>query len=45
MCEEEIQPAGSIKPTPPAGTYLLEQTSRCPIFNSFGARAAATTRS
>jgi aconitate hydratase A / 2-methylisocitrate dehydratase len=35
---DHISPAGSIKPTSPAGTYLLEHDVAVPDFNSFGAR-------
>ena len=35
---DHISPAGSIKPTSPAGTYLLEHDVSVSDFNSFGAR-------
>jgi len=35
---DHISPAGSIKPTSPAGTYLLEHDVAVSDFNSFGAR-------
>jgi aconitate hydratase len=35
---DHISPAGSIKPTSPAGVYLLEHDVAVPEFNSFGAR-------
>jgi len=35
---DHISPAGSIKPTSPAGTYLLEHDVAVPDFNSYGAR-------
>jgi aconitate hydratase len=35
---DHISPAGSIKPTSPAGTYLLERDVSVPDFNSYGAR-------
>ena len=38
LTTDHISPAGSIKPTSPAGTYLLEHDVAAPDFNSFGAR-------
>ncbi|TMH16476.1 MAG: aconitate hydratase AcnA [Betaproteobacteria bacterium] len=38
LTTDHISPAGSIKPTSPAGTYLLEHDVAVPDFNSFGAR-------
>ncbi len=35
---DHISPAGSIKPTSPAGIYLLEHDVGVPDFNSYGAR-------
>jgi aconitate hydratase len=35
---DHISPAGSIKPTSPAGLYLLENDVAVPDFNSYGAR-------
>jgi aconitate hydratase len=35
---DHISPAGSIKPTSPAGIYLLEHDVSVPDFNSYGAR-------
>jgi aconitate hydratase len=35
---DHISPAGSIKPTSPAGTYLLEHDVGVPDFNSYGSR-------
>ena len=35
---DHISPAGSIKPTSPAGKYLLEHDVAVPDFNSYGAR-------
>jgi aconitate hydratase len=35
---DHISPAGSIKPTSPAGIYLLEHDVAVPDFNSYGAR-------
>src|SRR5438876_2868952 len=35
---DHISPAGSIKPTSPAGRYLLEHGVPVPDFNSYGAR-------
>ena len=35
---DHISPAGSIKPTSPAGMYLLEHDVAVPDFNSYGAR-------
>jgi hypothetical protein len=40
---DHISPAGSIKPTVPAGKYLMEAQGVAADFNSYG-RAAATTR-
>ncbi len=38
LTTDHISPAGSIKPTSPAGTYLLEHDVAVSDFNSFGAR-------
>jgi aconitate hydratase len=38
LTTDHISPAGSIKPTSPAGTYLLEHDVSVSDFNSFGAR-------
>src|SRR6266542_2215374 len=35
---DHISPAGSIKPTSPAGVYLLEHDVAVPDFNSYGSR-------
>src|SRR5260370_16895109 len=35
---DHISPAGSIKPTSPAGIYLLEHDVGVPDFNSYGSR-------
>ena len=35
---DHISPAGSIKPTSPAGLYLQEKDVAVPDFNSYGAR-------
>jgi aconitate hydratase A / 2-methylisocitrate dehydratase len=38
LTTDHISPAGAIKPTSPAGTYLLEHDVSVSDFNSFGAR-------
>ena len=38
LTTDHISPAGSIKPTSPAGIYLQEHDVAVPDFNSFGAR-------
>src|SRR5260221_3063053 len=38
LTTDQISPAGSIKPTSPAGIYLQEHDVAVPDFNSFGAR-------
>src|SRR5437016_3698361 len=38
LTTDHISPAGSMKPTSPAGTYLLEHDVPAPDFNSLGAR-------